>query len=347
MQGTHPRCSFCRRGLRGTPSFTAGTAARGSTCTQSTARSPPCCTKCMGCGETPRVGASLAAVPLLRGDPTGEHPPQGCCRAVPPQRPKPVETCARGTPFPCASCSPTASGVPPRGPLLPAGPLSGTNVLTRWLEDEQRQHSQGRGLGARPRSSRLQHGPPAQRLGAAGNASQPLHVPRSQLCLQARGSRARRHSCPRPAKPTRGWDAASAARESHSRGRCAAISSKHKPIASPAAGAGTQTRPLQRGRTRGEPSVGRHRHRADAARNGARPCKAGSRAAGSEAAGAARPKVTQAGREPCKCRLGTAPAASGLSRALRGDGGAASAASWVVEQGSPDHPGRSLALSAR
>lgn len=80
MRGTLPQRSFCWRGLRGTPSFTAPPARRASP-------APHCA------APSAWDGASLTTVPLLRGDPPSEHPPQGC-RTVPPQHPKLVETCS-------------------------------------------------------------------------------------------------------------------------------------------------------------------------------------------------------------------------------------------------------------
>lgn len=143
----------------------------GTPSTQSIPRSPLRCTK--------RMGWSL---PHHRPAPMGGSPQRAPTTGLP----------HGATPAPQAGgdvlggrCSPAPrdpqllQGVPPRGPLLPAGPLRGTNILTRWLEDEQRQHGQGRGLVVQPRSSQ----PP---MGRRLSASEPRGTCRSRFTCPAR-----------------------------------------------------------------------------------------------------------------------------------------------------------------
>lgn len=318
MRGTLPQRSFCWRGPRGTPSFTAPPARRASP-------APHCA------APSAWDGASLATVPLLWGDPPSEHPPQGC-RTVPPQHPKLVETCS-GDVVPLhlviPSCFRGSHLEVPSFLQAPSGAQTSSRAGSRTSKG-----SAGRAEGSS--CSHTAASPPW----AAGSAPRSRgecvvaasRVPLAALFTSVRLSR--QHGRPRPAKPTRGWDAASAARESRSRGRCAAISSEHKPIASPAVRASRSRHQNPR-----EPSAGRRR--ADVARNGA---KQGAKQQGAKQPAPRDPRSPEQEGNHANAgwgRLRLPPASPVHVRGMEGR------FQRVVERGSPDHLGRSLALSAR
>lgn len=300
MRGTHPQRSFCWRGPRGTPSFTAPPARRASP-------APHCA------APSAWDGASLTTVPLLWGDPPSEHPPQGC-RTVPPQHPKLVETCS-GDVVPLhlviPSCFRGSHLEVPSFLQAPSGAQTSSRAGSRT----------SKGSTGRAEGSSCSHAAasPPWAAGSAPRSRGERVVAASRVLLAALFTSVRLSRSPARPAP---------ARQAHARvGRC----QHHEGIALPGQMRGDKQRaqahcqPRSQSQPEPAPEPEGAVRGSTPSRRGEERSKAGSEAAGSEAAGAARPKVTRAGREPCKCRLGTAPAASGLSRARQGDGGEVSA----------------------